>query len=233
MLKNEVEEYLLALREWVLTRPADKTGRLSNADAADLARQLSAFILSLRGRWVSPVGGGDLAGGDPRGPTDHPGKKQAHPRLLGQVPVSELPREYALAWNLTGLQREDQVARVYELFCDHFGGFEHRLTAYESEHLRLWLSEHSPELVFLAIAKAVANNRISLKYVDRILLNWSRRNIKSLHAAFQADLEFEERRDSNGGRRETRGGKSGRPFKRRVGQSPGETEEDYVDEELW
>lgn len=66
--------------------------------------------------------------------------------------------------------------------------FGRPLSPIEQETISAWLDEdhYSPELVSLALREAVLNQAYSLKYMDRILLSWEKRNIRT-----KADVERE------------------------------------------
>ena len=46
----------------------------------------------------------------------------------------------------------------------------------------------------LALRQAVMNNALSLQYMDRILRNWSRQGLKSVHDVQEHERQFEERK---------------------------------------
>ena len=51
----------------------------------------------------------------------------------------------------------------------------------EREEIAQWLSidHYTPEIIELALREAVLSQAYSLKYIDRILLNWQRHNLKT------------------------------------------------------
>lgn len=71
-----------------------------------------------------------------------------------------------------------KIQELYQLFEKEFG---RPLSPFELETISIWLTEdnYQPELVTLALREAVLNQVYSLKYIDRILLNWERKNIKT------------------------------------------------------
>lgn len=64
--------------------------------------------------------------------------------------------------------------------------FGRPLSPIEIETVGSWQSDdhYSDELVLVALHEAVLNQAYSLKYMDRILLNWERKGIKSKQQAF-------------------------------------------------
>ncbi|WP_278341151.1 DnaD domain-containing protein, partial [Lactobacillus acetotolerans] len=69
----------------------------------------------------------------------------------------------------------NQLARQFEI---EFGRY---LSPIEREEIASWLNvdHYSPEIIKLALREAVLSQAYSLKYVDRILLNWQRHNLKT------------------------------------------------------
>lgn len=67
---------------------------------------------------------------------------------------------------------------LYNLFAEEFG---RSLSAIEIQTLEMWLEQdkYSPELIQLALREAVLNQVYSLKYIDRILLAWEKKNIRT------------------------------------------------------
>lgn len=67
------------------------------------------------------------------------------------------------------------LAREFEI---EFGRY---LTPIEREEIQDWLNldHYAPEIIKLALREAVLSRAMSFKYVDRILLNWERMNLKT------------------------------------------------------
>ena len=42
------------------------------------------------------------------------------------------------------------------------------------------LDQHSPEIIKAALKEAVLADKVNLRYIDRILIEWKKRNIKTL-----------------------------------------------------
>ena len=68
--------------------------------------------------------------------------------------------------------------------------FGRPLSPVEQETIRDWLTtdHYLPEVILLALREAVLNAAYSLKYMDRILLNWERRHLKTAQQV-QAELK--------------------------------------------
>lgn len=67
---------------------------------------------------------------------------------------------------------------LYRMFEQEFG---RGLSAMEIQTLEMWLNEdqYAPELIELALREAVLSQVYSLKYIDRILLTWDKKNIRT------------------------------------------------------
>lgn len=88
------------------------------------------------------------------------------------------------------IQTEISSKELYSLFEQEFG---RGLSAIEIQTLDMWLNEdkHSPELIQMALREAVLNQVYSLKYIDRILLSWEKKNIRTKE---QVEKEAKRRR---------------------------------------
>ncbi|WP_288300132.1 DnaD domain protein [uncultured Lactobacillus sp.] len=60
--------------------------------------------------------------------------------------------------------------------------FGRYLSPIEREEIAQWLSvdHYTPEVIGLALREAVLSQAYSLKYIDRVLLNWQRHNLKTV-----------------------------------------------------
>lgn len=69
----------------------------------------------------------------------------------------------------------NQLMRQFEI---EFGRY---LSPIEREEISAWLNvdHYDPEIIKFALREAVLSQAYSLKYVDRVLLNWQRHNLKT------------------------------------------------------
>jgi len=81
------------------------------------------------------------------------------------------------------LKQEEEVQEkttrsVYQLFEQEFG---RPLSSIEFQRIGQWLEEdhYHPEILKLALREAVLNQAYSFNYIDRILLSWERKNLKT------------------------------------------------------
>lgn len=75
-------------------------------------------------------------------------------------------------------QEEEEEKNLYSIFEAEFG---RPLSPIEMDSLIMWTEEDnfSTELIQLALREAVLSQVYSFKYIDRILLNWEKKNIRT------------------------------------------------------
>ncbi|GBG95101.1 initiation of chromosome replication protein [Ligilactobacillus salitolerans] len=131
-------------------------------------------------------------------------------KLLTLVPVSDasgkqhdrysfelLYRKLSALLEKQGETKKDineqmQREQVYNQIEEEFG---HPLSPIEMETIDSWLKHdhYSAELISAALREAVLGRAYSLKYMDKVLLNWEKHNIKS--AADVEALQSKRRKD--------------------------------------
>ncbi|MDI3327300.1 MAG: DnaD domain protein [Alicyclobacillaceae bacterium] len=107
-------------------------------------------------------------------------------RLWLERNVEELPRPWVTA---------DAAGRLLRKFEEEFG---RPLTSIEIEQLIHWLDEDAyPEwMIQEALREAVLSGTLSLRYMDRVLLEWQRKNIRSLKELQAHRQQFQQRKKS-------------------------------------
>lgn len=75
-------------------------------------------------------------------------------------------------------QKSVEDKNLFTLFEQEFG---RTLSSFEMEILAKWMQEdkYSNELIQLALREAVLSQVYNFKYIDRILLNWEKKNIRT------------------------------------------------------
>lgn len=70
-------------------------------------------------------------------------------------------------------------AAIFKLFEQELGRL---LSPIEIETIGMWMDidHHSPEIIKAALKEAVLAGKVSLRYIDRILMEWKKKNIKTL-----------------------------------------------------
>lgn len=83
----------------------------------------------------------------------------------------------------------DQYQSLFQLFEREFG---RALSPFECETLSRWLDEdgYSDDLIEAALREAVYCGKVSFRYIDRILLEWERNEIKTSEQAFEYTRRF-------------------------------------------
>ncbi|SHE59791.1 DNA replication protein [Atopostipes suicloacalis DSM 15692] len=89
-------------------------------------------------------------------------------------------------------KEEIEEKNLYSMFESEFG---RPLSPIEIETLVAWIENdrYSPELIQLALREAVLSQVYNFKYIDRILLNWEKKNIRTKE---QVDKEIKKYRDA-------------------------------------
>ena len=90
-----------------------------------------------------------------------------------------LYREFEISLNNENLLRkkekyEEDINNIYKKFQDYLG---RNLSPIEFSRIKEWLTfGYSEEIILDALKEAISKNKKSLRSVDKILLNWSKRD---------------------------------------------------------
>ncbi|UOQ47606.1 DnaD domain-containing protein [Gracilibacillus caseinilyticus] len=92
-------------------------------------------------------------------------------------------------------QSEDKVGEVFQKFEREFG---RPLSPFEIEMINNWLDEdrHDRSLIYAALREAVLMGKVNFKYIDRILMEWHKKGIKSLQQAQQTSRSFHQKQSN-------------------------------------
>lgn len=74
------------------------------------------------------------------------------------------------------IKENNNKKNIYEIFEEEFG---RTLSPIEYEIIAKMISDYSEEFIKLALSEAVSRQASSLKYVEKVLLNWKSRNLKT------------------------------------------------------
>ena len=90
------------------------------------------------------------------------------------------------------LSQKALEGEVFQLFEQEFGRF---LSPMEIETISMWMDQdgHSPAIIRMALKEAVISQKISLRYVDRILFEWKKKNIKTSTEVSRHATSFREK----------------------------------------
>jgi len=74
---------------------------------------------------------------------------------------------------------KEKEGEIFRLFEQEFGRF---LSPMESETISMWFDQDqlAPELIRAALKEAVLAQKMSLRYIDRILFEWKKKNVKTI-----------------------------------------------------
>ncbi|MFC4354603.1 DnaD domain-containing protein [Chryseomicrobium palamuruense] len=74
---------------------------------------------------------------------------------------------------------KNETGELFRIFEEEFGRI---FTPLEYETISKWLDEdgHPPEVIRQALVEAVLAEKKSLKYIDRILFEWKKKNLKTI-----------------------------------------------------
>ena len=89
--------------------------------------------------------------------------------------------------------KERKEESLYTIFEQEFG---RPLSPMECEALAMWLDEdgYNPELIKAALREAVLSGVYSLRYIDRILLEWKKKGIQSVEQARREGERFRQQK---------------------------------------
>ncbi|SHE38161.1 DNA replication protein DnaD [Seinonella peptonophila] len=89
----------------------------------------------------------------------------------------------------TNISQSSLTDQIFHQFEQEFG---RPLSPYEYEMIAQWLDqdEHSPELIEAALQEAVFCSKVNFRYIDRILLEWKRNEIKTVDQAIEYARRF-------------------------------------------
>ncbi|MFC7685096.1 DnaD domain protein [Ureibacillus sp. GCM10028918] len=92
-------------------------------------------------------------------------------RILDTIEASSLQQELEVEKNEEG--------EIFTIFEQEFGRL---LSPMEIETISMWIDtdHHSPAIIKAALKEAVLAGKISLRYIDRILFEWKKKNITSV-----------------------------------------------------
>lgn len=84
---------------------------------------------------------------------------------------------------------EDTTARlpIFEIIERRFGRL---FSPHELETVINWTHNFSPDMIELAINEAEARNKLVVRYIDKILLNWEKDGVKTPKQAVEYSQKF-------------------------------------------
>ena len=87
---------------------------------------------------------------------------------------------------------KNEEGEIFSLFEQEFGRL---LSPMELETIGMWLDNdgHSPAIIKAALKEAVVAGKVSLRYIDRILFEWKKKNITTVKQIEQHAEQFRTR----------------------------------------
>jgi DNA replication protein len=85
----------------------------------------------------------------------------------------------------------EALAQYYSVFEMEFG---RPLSPIEIERISRWVDNYKPELIQEALSRAVLMGKRNFRYIDTILLDWSKNNLNSIEAIAENDLDYQKKR---------------------------------------
>lgn len=88
-------------------------------------------------------------------------------------------------------QEQIEEGQLFQMFEQELGRL---LSPIEIETISMWIDQdgHTPDLIRQALKEAVLSDKVSLKYMDRILFEWKKKNITTTKAALRHAKEYRE-----------------------------------------
>ena len=90
--------------------------------------------------------------------------------------------------------QEEAANRLYKMFESEFG---RPLSPIEIETISAWIDEdkYQPGLIQMALKQAVLNQVYNLRYIDRVLLSWQRKNIRTKDQVLAEEEKYRKARE--------------------------------------
>ncbi len=90
------------------------------------------------------------------------------------------------------VEEENTEVEFNVLFQQIEQAFGRPLSPFEIETLNQWLDidKHELSIIQAALDEATSQNKLSFKYIDRILLNWKKNNVKTIEDSKKISRQF-------------------------------------------
>lgn len=111
---------------------------------------------------------------------------------LGVQEETAVTQDTKPAWPDDSLHPAEQKKLEQEIFKHFEAEFGRPLSPMECETITLWLDEdrYEAQMIYLALREAVISNKLSLRYIDRILMEWHKHGLKTLDDVRQHTKKF-------------------------------------------
>lgn len=82
---------------------------------------------------------------------------------------------------------------LYRAFEEEFG---RPLSPIEVDQIRLWMEQTNKELTLEALRRAVLMGKHNFKYIDSIILEWQKNNLRSINEVMEYEKNYQNRRSA-------------------------------------
>ncbi|MBD8025193.1 DnaD domain-containing protein [Ureibacillus sp. Re31] len=105
-------------------------------------------------------------------------------RILDYIESTTMQKE--------SLEVKNEEGEIFSIFEQEFGRL---LSPMEIETISMWLDadHHSPAIIKAALKEAVLAGKLSLRYIDRILFEWKKKNITSVKQVEKHTEQFHQK----------------------------------------
>jgi len=91
---------------------------------------------------------------------------------------------------------QEQIAEVYKAFENESA---RPLSPMEIERISGWIDEVGTDLTVEALRRSVLSGSFNFKYIDKIILGWKKKNVRTMHEVEELDKQFEQSKQSKRG----------------------------------
>lgn len=123
---------------------------------------------------------------------------KAHPNFRNHAEVATSIDTHASWPETTKINQESDKNLEGEVFKRFEMEFGRSLSPMECETITLWLDEdhHEPKIIFMALKEAVISNKLSLRYIDRILFEWQKNGFKTVEDIKNHSKKFRQKNNA-------------------------------------
>lgn len=95
-------------------------------------------------------------------------------------------------------EEEDHARARGEIIRQFESEFGRPLSPIEAQEIARWVNKHPPELITQALKEAVIRGSLRIKYIDAILENWHKNNIRTARDAVEYQRKFKRKQKTRG-----------------------------------
>lgn len=111
---------------------------------------------------------------------------------IDKISIEESSKEIPNIDRSSNCELDSKCLKVCETLEKEFG---RTITPLELEKIKTW--DYPLEIIKLAIAESVTNGVFYIKYIDKVLFNWKKANIRTLEEANKYIEKFRQGKDEN------------------------------------